>query len=120
MASLVNSVAIAFFSIDYALSGLHVGGGMRRHGGGVRRTAVRLYNDAIGCAELRFAPIPRRGIISIEKGQSPFSPIPRRGLIENGEDIKALRAIGEIERYTVSIIHLVFFYKGVHELAALG
>ncbi|MDR0712031.1 MAG: hypothetical protein LBF67_06790, partial [Prevotellaceae bacterium] len=35
----------------------------------------------IGCAELRFAPVPRRGTISIEKGAHPFSTIPRRGTI---------------------------------------
>jgi hypothetical protein len=49
-----------------------------------------------------------------------FFPIPRRGLIENGDVVKVLRTIGERRAMTFSIIHLVFFYKGVHELAALG
>jgi hypothetical protein len=44
----------------------------------------------IGCAELRFAPVPRRGIISIEKRVSPLSVL-RRGIIENDDAVKSLR-----------------------------
>jgi hypothetical protein len=77
---------------------------------------------SIGCAELRFAPVSRRRIISTERSElmntyikkhkvnnrktciAPFpigyaelrfAPVPRRGIIKNDDAIKALRAIGE-------------------------
>ncbi|MDR2814505.1 MAG: hypothetical protein LBB79_07640 [Prevotellaceae bacterium] len=58
--------------MDYALSGLCIAGIAAAALRGEAH-AVRLYCTfaAIGYAELRFAPVPRRGIISIEKGY-PF------------------------------------------------
>jgi hypothetical protein len=95
--------------MDYALSGLCIA---RIAAAGLRGEthAVRLYcaSVPIGCAELRFALIPRRGIISIEKILSAFGvSLTRRVLTASSFSIIPLRGIEKGgARFSIDIIPL--------------